>query len=100
MTSIWPVRCDSWRWPMVDEDLVLDMAEVLARLSATAGRFVALDDGRYLALTEDLRRRLDAFAAVTESAKGGRRIGVAGASAVEDLVSVAGAVKADRAGAS
>jgi len=81
---------------MVDEDLVLDMAEVLARLGATAGRFIALDDGRYLALTEDLRRRLDAFAAVTESAKSGRRIGVAGAGAVEDLVSVAGAVKADR----
>jgi superfamily II DNA or RNA helicase len=79
----------------VDEDLVLDMAEVLTRLSATAGRFVALDDGRYLALTEDLRRRLDAFAAVTESARSGRRIGAAGASAVEDLVNAAGAVKAD-----
>ena len=80
----------------VDEDLVLDMAEVLARLGATAGRFVALDDGRYLALTEDLRRRLDAFAAVTEGARSGRRIGAAGAGAVEDLVSVAGAVTADR----
>ena len=75
---------------------MLDMADVLARLGATAGRFVALDDGRYLALTEDLRRRLDAFAAVTESARSGRRIGVAGAGAVEDLVGVAGAVKADR----
>jgi hypothetical protein len=49
----------------VDEDLVLDMADVLSRLSGTRGRFVSLDDGRYLALTEDLRRRLDAFAAVS-----------------------------------
>jgi superfamily II DNA or RNA helicase len=80
----------------VDEDLVLDMAEVLARLGSTPGRFVALDNGRYLALTEDLRRRLDGFAAVTEAAKGGRRIGVAGAGAVEDLVNAAGAVKADK----
>ncbi len=80
----------------VDEDLVLDMAMVLARLGAARGRFVALDDGRYLALTEDLRRRLDAFAAVTEAVKGGQRIGRAGAIAVEDLVDAAGTVKADR----
>ena len=80
----------------VDEDLVLDMAEVLARLGAARGRFVALDDGRYLALTEDLKRRLDAFAGVTETAKGGQRIGVAGAVALEDLVGAAGAVKADQ----
>ena len=80
----------------VDEDLVLDMADVLARLGGTQGRFVALDDGRYLALTEDLRRRLDAFSAVTEQVKGGRRIGVAGASAVDDLIDAAGAVKADK----
>lgn len=79
----------------VDEDLVLDMADILARLSTARGRFIALDDGRYLALTEDLRRRLDSFAAVTEAAKGGRRIGVAGAGAVEDLVNAVGAVKAD-----
>jgi superfamily II DNA or RNA helicase len=80
----------------VDEDLVLDMADVLARLGAARGRFVALDDGRYLALTEDLKRRLEAFAAATETAKSGRRIGVAGAGVVDDLVSVAGAVKTDQ----
>jgi hypothetical protein len=79
----------------IDEDLVLDMAEVLRRLSPSGGRFVALDDGRFLALTEDLRRRLDSFAAVTESAKGARRIGAAGAGAVGDLLDAAGAVKAD-----
>jgi superfamily II DNA or RNA helicase len=80
----------------VDEDLVLDMADLLARLGGARGRFVALDDGRYLALTEDLKRRLDAFAAVTETAKGGRRIGVAGAGAVDELVSAAGVVKTDK----
>ena len=35
-------------------------------LGASRGRFVPLDDGRYLALTDDLRRRLEGFAAVTE----------------------------------
>ena len=80
----------------VDEDLVLDMAEVLARLGKAPGRFVPLDDGRFLALTEDLRRRLDAFAAATETTKGGQRIGAAGAMALEDLVDAAGSVEADR----
>ena len=79
----------------VDEDLVLDMAEVLARLGRAPGRFVPLDDGRFLALTEDLRRRLDAFAAATETTKGGQRIGAAGALALEDLLDAAGSVKAD-----
>ncbi|MGD9881594.1 MAG: DEAD/DEAH box helicase [Reyranella sp.] len=80
----------------VDEDLVLDMADVLARMGTTPGRFIAFDDGRYLALTEDLRRRLEGFAAVTETTRGGRRIAAAGAGAVEELVGAAGAVKADR----
>jgi superfamily II DNA or RNA helicase len=80
----------------VDEGLVIDMAEVLARLGDARGRFVPLDDGRYLALTEELRRRLEAFAAVTESVKGGRRIGAVGAMAMEELMEGAGAVKADR----
>ncbi len=80
----------------VDEGLVLDLAEVMARLGGAPGRFVALDDGRYLALTEDLRRRLDAFAAVTETTKGGQRIGAIGAAALEDLVDSAGEVTADK----
>jgi superfamily II DNA or RNA helicase len=80
----------------VDEDLVLDMAQVVERLGRAPGRFVPLDDGRYLALTEDLRRRLDALAAITESSKGGRRIGTVGAAALEEVIDGAGAVKADR----
>jgi superfamily II DNA or RNA helicase len=79
----------------VDEDLVLDMAEILARLGTTRGRFIALDDGRYLALTEDLKRRLEGFAAVTEAIRGRHRIAAAGVGAVEELVGAAGAVKAD-----
>jgi superfamily II DNA or RNA helicase len=80
----------------VDEDLVLDMAQVLERLGRAPGRFVALDDGRFLALTEDLRRRLDALAAITETTRGGQRIGAVGAAALEDLIEGAGQVKADR----
>ncbi len=79
----------------VDEGLVLDMGEILKRLGPDQGRFVALDDGRYLALTEDLRRRLDALAAITETTKGGQRIGAVGAEALDELIDGAGKVKAD-----
>jgi SNF2 family DNA or RNA helicase len=79
----------------VDEDLVLDMADVLARIGTSRGRFVALDDGRYLALTEELRRKLESFSAATEAVKGGRRIGAAAAPAIEELLDAAGAVKAE-----
>ena len=75
---------------------MVDLSEVLARMGGAPGRFVALDDGRYLALTEDLRRRLEAFAAVTETTKGGQRIGSVGAAALEDLVEAAGDVTADK----
>jgi superfamily II DNA or RNA helicase len=78
----------------VDEDMVIDMAELLSRLGQARGRFVPLADGRFVALTEDLKRRLDGFAAVTEDGKGGRRIGAAGALAVEELVNAAGKVDA------
>ncbi|MGB8841598.1 MAG: SNF2-related protein, partial [Aliidongia sp.] len=78
----------------VDEDLVIDMTELVSRLGQARGRFVPLADGRFVALTEDLKRRLDGFAAVTEDGKGGRRIGAAGALAVEELVNAAGKVDA------
>jgi superfamily II DNA or RNA helicase len=78
----------------VDDDLVLDMADLIERLGQARGRFVPLGDGRFLALTEDLKRRLEGFAAVTEAGKGGRRIGAAGALAVQDLVDAAGKVDA------
>jgi superfamily II DNA or RNA helicase len=80
----------------VDDDLVVDMADLLDRLGSARGRFVPLDDGRFLALTDELRRRLEGFSAVTESVKGARRIGAAAAPAVEDLLASAGAVKTDR----
>lgn len=80
----------------VDEDLVLDMADILARMGTSPSRFIALDDGRYLALTEDLRRRLEGFASVTEAIRGKHRIAAAGVGAVDELVGAAGAVKADR----
>ncbi len=77
-----------------DEDLVLDMAEILDRLGQARGRFVPLDNGRFLALTEDLKRRLDQIAGITEATRGGRRLSAAGAVAATDLMADAGEIEA------
>ncbi len=43
----------------VDEDLVLDMRRLLELARENPGRFIPLGERRFLALTDELRRRLD-----------------------------------------
>lgn len=80
----------------VDEDLVVDMTEILERLDQARGRFVPLDGGRFLALTAELKRRLEQFAGVTEAARDGRRLSAAGALAAADLVEDAGRLEVSK----
>jgi superfamily II DNA or RNA helicase len=49
----------------VDAGLKLSLRELLERTSKQRGRFIALDDGRFLALSEDLKRTLDGVAALS-----------------------------------
>jgi superfamily II DNA or RNA helicase len=80
---------------VVDEDLVLDMQDVLARLDNASGRFVPLDGGRFLALTAELKRQLQRLHRVSDESRQGRRIHGLGIMAMEDLVESAGTVSAD-----
>ena len=80
----------------VDEDLVVDMRDVLARLDRARGRFVPLDNGRFIALTEDLQRQLRRLEGVSEETAGGRRLHGLASMAVDDLVESAGKVQADK----
>ncbi len=50
----------------VDEQLVLSLQQLLQLAAARRSRFVPLGEGRYLALTQELRERLDDLAAVAE----------------------------------
>jgi len=50
----------------LDERQVLDLRELLELLDAQGGRFVRLKDGEFLALTQEMRRRLDEVKRVTE----------------------------------
>lgn len=80
----------------VDDGLVLDMQELVARLGQARGRFVPLADGRFIALTQDLQRQLRRFEGVSEETAGGRRLHGLASAAVEDLIESAGNVQADK----
>jgi superfamily II DNA or RNA helicase len=47
----------------VNPSLSLDMMKLIDLVEASPGRFVKLDDGRFLALTEQLRQRIEELAA-------------------------------------
>ena len=81
----------------VDEEQVLDMRFLLDRLDRAQGRFVPLDDGRFLALTRQLQAQLGRLAAVSEPARAGRRVHALGAPTLEAVLEGAGEVKADTA---
>lgn len=80
----------------VDEDLVLDMQDLMARLGQARGRFVPLEGGRFIALATDFQRQLARLEGVSEETADGRRLHGLAAMAVEDLVGSAGQVEADR----
>ena len=80
----------------VDQGLVVDMRELLARLDKAPGRFIPLDGGRFVALTQDLQRQLRRFEGVSEETAGGRRLHGLASMAVEDLIESAGKVQADK----
>ncbi|MCB9874596.1 MAG: DEAD/DEAH box helicase [Planctomycetaceae bacterium] len=69
----------------VDEELTIDMMKLLELTELSNSRFIELDDGQYLALTDEFRRRiaeLNAFAEVKKSTLRFPRVRVA---AVEEV---------------
>ncbi len=56
----------------LDEGRVLEMRELLAAASKARGRFIPLGDDQFLALTQDLQRKLEALARVQELASRGQ----------------------------
>jgi SNF2 family DNA or RNA helicase len=51
----------------LDDDRVLEMSQLMALLQASPGRFVQLGGGEVLALTQDLRRRLQSLSAYSHA---------------------------------
>ena len=74
----------------VDPSLTIDMMKLIELVEASPSRFVQLDDGRFLALTDRLRQRVQELAAYGDRQKTKLRFPPVRAVALEDL---AGTVK-------
>lgn len=69
----------------VDDDQVLEVQKLIRLLAVSPGRFLKLEDGQIIALTRDLRNRLDDLAA-TGNAKGkGLQFHALAAQSLQDL---------------
>jgi superfamily II DNA or RNA helicase len=69
----------------LDEGLVLDMAKLVELAKTSRGRFVPLGDGGFVALTDDLRRRIDELAGIGESWESALRVHPLAACAIEEI---------------
>jgi len=77
------------------DDQVLDMRQLLELLDRTPGRFLPLGEGRFLALTQEFRKRLDEMRGLGELSSMGIRFHPLAAPVLEPLTREAGAVRAD-----
>jgi superfamily II DNA or RNA helicase len=69
----------------VDEELTIDMMKLLELTELSNSRFIELDDGQYLALTDEFRRRLAELNAFAEVKKNTLRFPRVRAAAVEEV---------------
>jgi SNF2 family DNA or RNA helicase len=79
----------------VDENKVMDLRELLGRLRED--RFVALGDNQFLALTDELHRRLTDLSAYTDADEEALRFHPLASFALEEMALEAGEVDADAA---
>ena len=81
----------------IDDTLALDLRTLLDMLSRATGRFIPLDDGTFLGITGQLRKRLDELNAFSEGHGKGVRFSPLAALALEDLTEDVGQLKTDKA---
>jgi len=82
---------------VIDEHRVLDLRTLLDKLRESGSRFIALGDNDYLALSDELHRRLTELGAYGELHGDGIRTHFLASFALDDFASAAGSVDADRA---
>lgn len=81
----------------IDKDLSLDLVELMKMLDKPSGRFVTLDDGTFLAITQNLKHRLDELKAYSKIHGKGLRFAPLAAPAIEEFMDQAGSLKSDKA---
>ena len=81
----------------VDDSLVMDLRQLLDRLTDQQGRFIRLDDGSFLALTQEFRKRLDDLRAYATPSGKGMKINPLASLALDDFFTEVGELKGDKA---
>ncbi|HQN18513.1 MAG TPA: SNF2-related protein, partial [Syntrophobacteraceae bacterium] len=80
----------------VDDHLVLDMKRLLDLLNTTSTRFIQLDEGHFLALTREFRKRLEELDAYAEKKGKEIRLHPLAALAVQDLIEAIPNIEVDK----
>ncbi len=80
----------------VDEDRVIDLRSLLDLIRAGKSRFIELKDRQFLALSDELYRRLAELDAYGEDDDGGVKVHQLAAFVLEELAGEAGGLEADR----
>jgi superfamily II DNA or RNA helicase len=80
----------------IDEERVMDLRSLLDLIRANKSRFIALGDQQFLALSDELHRRLQELAAYGEDDDAGMKVHRLAAFVLEELASDVGIVEADR----
>ncbi len=81
----------------IDDTLALDLRKLLDMLSRATGNFIPLDDGTFLGITAQLRKRLHELKDFSEGHGKGVRFAPLTALALQDLTDEAGQLKTDKA---
>ena len=82
----------------VSEELVLDMRRLLELVRGSHGTFIPMGRGEYLALTHELRQRLDELAAFSDEQAGALRQSPLAAPFLDELADDVGELTADNFG--
>ncbi|PWF41215.1 DEAD/DEAH box helicase [Massilia glaciei] len=80
----------------IDEEKVMDLRHLLDAIKDSKGRFVALGDNQFLALSSELHKRLMDLAAFSDADADGVRVHHLATFALEELAADVGGVKADK----
>jgi SNF2 family DNA or RNA helicase len=81
----------------VDDNLVLDMKRILELLKTTNTRFIPLEEGQFLALTKEFKKRLEELDAYAEKKGKEIRLHPLAALAVQDLIQAVPNLEVDKA---
>ncbi len=80
----------------VDDDLVINMKKLLEMSAMAGSRFIELDEGKFLALTREFKRRLDELRAFSENHKEGVRFNPLAGLALQDFTGEVGEFSSDQ----